>query len=280
MLSYRHAFHAGNHADVFKHLVLTLLIRSLLDKSKPFFYLDTHSGAGRYSLGSDMARKNREFDSGIGRLWRASNPPEAIRHYLEAVRTTNPGRELQWYPGSPRIARPFLRERDRMALCELHPHEARVIAAEFAGDRQVRVAHMDGYQAIKSLLPPPERRGLVHIDPAYELKDERRRVLEAVAAGFRRWATGIYAVWYPIQDRATADDFLRRCKRLGIPKVLFAEFTVQPDEPFRLNGSGMIVINPPWRLEEQLNASLPWLWEKLSDAGQGGWRVEWLAGEA
>jgi 23S rRNA (adenine2030-N6)-methyltransferase len=279
MLSYRHAFHAGIHADVFKHLVLTLLVRSLLHKEKPFFYLDTHAGAGRYHLNSEMARKNREYESGISRLWNVENPPEAVREYLAAVRTTNPGDDLRVYPGSPRIVRPFLRERDRMALCELHPTDAKLLAAEFACDRQVRVEHLDGYQGLKALLPPPERRGLVHIDPAYELKDERRRLLDAVKEGYKRWATGLFAVWYPIQDRATADDFLRRFKRLGLPKVLVAEFAVLPEEPFRLNGSGMIIINPPWRLDEQLNSVLPWLWEKLAVDGQGGWRAEWLAGE-
>ena len=279
MLSYRHAYHAGNHADVFKHWVLTLLVRSLLNKDKPFFYLDTHAGAGRYHLSSEMARKNREFDTGIGRLWREPHLPEALRPYLDAVRVTNPGRDLQWYPGSPRMVRPHLRESDRMMLCELHPSDSGIVAAEFAGDRQVRVEAMDGYQAIKALLPPPERRGLVHIDPPYELKDERRRLLGAVTEGYRRWATGMYAIWYPIQDRATADDFLRRFKRLGIPKVLAAELCVLPDEPLRLNGSGMIIINPPWQLEQQLTETLPWLSDRLAQHRQGRWRVHWLAGE-
>lgn len=279
MLSYRHAFHAGIHADVFKHLVLTLLVRSLLNKDKPFFYLDTHAGPGRYKLNSAMAQKNREYETGIGRLWREDNPPDAVGEYLTVVRSTNPGRELHRYPGSPRIVRPFLRPLDRMALCELHPNEVKLLEAEFAGDRQVRVEHLDGYQALKAMLPPPERRGLVHIDPSFELKDERRRLLDAINEGYRRWATGIFAVWYPIQDRATADDFLRRFERLGIPKTLVAEFTVLPDEPFRLNGSGMIVINPPWRLDEELNRVLPWLWEKLAIKGQGGWRVKWLTGQ-
>jgi 23S rRNA (adenine2030-N6)-methyltransferase len=279
MLSYRHAFHAGIHADVFKHLVLSLLVRSLLGKDKPFFYLDTHAGAGRYNLNSEMARKTLEYETGIGRLWHEAEPPEAVREYLAAVRATNPGRELRWYPGSPRIVRPFLRPQDRMMLCELHPNEVKLLTAEFHGDQQVRVEHRDGYQALKALLPPPERRGLVHIDPSFELKDERKRLLEAIRESYRRWATGIFAVWYPIQDRATADDFLHRFKRLGIPKTLVAEFMVLPDQAFRLNGSGMIVINPPWRVDEQLADALPWLWEKLTVEGQGGWRVEWLAGE-
>ncbi len=280
MLSYRHAYHAGNHADVFKHLVLTLLVQSLLKKEKPFFLLDTHAGAGRYHLGSEMARKNREFASGIERLWPLSQVPEEIAHYLEAVRTTNPGQELRWYPGSPRILRHFLRPQDRMVLSELHPNEAREITREFAGDRQVRVEATDGYQTLKALLPPRERRGLVHIDPAYELKDERRRVLEALAEGYRRWATGLFAVWYPIQDRASADDFLRRLGRLGLPKVLVAEFCVMPEEAFHLTGSGMILVNPPWQLDEQLKRVLPWLGQHLAVNGQGSWRVIWLGSEA
>lgn len=274
MLSYRHAFHAGNHADVFKHLVLSLLLQSLLKKEKAFFVLDTHAGAGRYHLGSEMARKNREFAGGIERLWGLPQLPEEMRPYLEAIRTTNPGQELRWYPGSPRILRHFLRPQDRLVLSELHPSEAREITREFAGDRQVRVEPADGYQTLKAQLPPRERRGLVHIDPAYELRDERRRVLEALADAHRRWATGIFAVWYPIQDRATADDFLRRLARLGLPKVLVTEFCVLPEEAFRLTGSGMILVNPPWQLDEQLRHLLPWLSTQLGVGGHGTWRVE------
>ena len=273
MLSYRHAFHAGNHADVFKHLVLSLIVQALGQKDKPFLFLDTHAGAGRYRLEGEMAQKNREFDSGIGRLWPGTSAPAAIADYLAAVRTTNPGQALRWYPGSPRIVRHFLREQDRMVLCERHPQEGRLLQQEFEGDRQVRVETADGYQALKAQLPPRERRGLVHIDPSYELKTERQAVLEAIREAHRRWATGIYAIWYPIQDRATADDFLRRVRRLGIPDVLVAELWVMPEQAFRLTGSGMIVINPPWKLEEGLRSVLPWLCERLSQHGQGGWKL-------
>jgi len=279
MLSYRHAFHAGNHADVFKHLVLTLLVRALLKKEKPFFFLDTHAGAGRYRLDGEMASKHREYQSGISRLWNHDTPPEAVAAYLDAVRTTNPGRELRWYPGSPRLIRHALREQDRMVLCELHPNDAQRLEQEFAGDRLVQVAAMDGYQALKARLPPRERRGLVHIDPAYELKDERRRVLDALADSHRRWATGIYAMWYPIQDRVTADLFRRRCQRLGLPRMLAVECCVMPEEPLRLTGSGMILVNPPWQVDEQLRGLLPWLVSRLAAEGQGRWSIEWLAGE-
>ncbi len=279
MLSYRHAFHAGNHADVLKHLVLSLAVRALLLKDKPFVFIDTHAGAGRYPLNSDMARKNREFESGIQPLWHLSKVPDAVQGYLDAVRVTNPGRELHGYPGSPRIVRPLLRPQDRMLLSELHPNESKLLAREFEGDRQVRVEAMDGYQALKAWLPPRERRGLVHIDPPYELKDERRRVLDALGSAWKRWPTGIYAVWYPIQDQATADQFCRRAQRLGLPRTLRVELCVLADEPLRLNGSGMILVNPPWQLDTALQDTLPWLWETLSVDGQGGWRVDWLNGE-
>ena len=280
MLSYRHAFHAGNHADVFKHLVLTLILRSLRDKDKPFFCLDTHAGAGRYDLQSEMASKNSESETGIIKLRGRRGLPEVCADYLAAVTAANSGGGTRYYPGSPRILRYLLRPADRLALCEIHSGEMAALAAEFTDDKQVKVYELDAYQSLKALLPPPERRGLVHIDPAYELKDERQRLLEAVKEGCRRWPTGIYAIWYPIQDRYTADDFLRRFQKLGIRKVLMAEFSVlDQDETLRLTGSGMIVINPPWKLEEQLRELLPWLWQALSVKKQGGHKVAWLVGE-
>jgi 23S rRNA (adenine2030-N6)-methyltransferase len=280
MLSYRHGFHAGLHADVFKHLVLTLLVRSLLNKDKPFFYLDTHAGAGRYNLGSEMAQKNREFETGIGRLWSEHEAPEAVDAYLAAVRKFNPADRLQVYPGSPRIVRELFRSRDRMVLCDLHSNDFRLLCAEFAGDRQVRVEKLDGYQALKALLPPIERRGLVLIDPAFELKNEWRNLLDGIQEAYRRWATGIFAIWYPIQDRMASDEFLRRLGRTDIRKILVAELSIlDSGGALALTGSGMLVINPPWQLEEQLRKLLPWLWGKLSANRQGTYRVDWLVGE-
>lgn len=280
MLSYRHAFHAGNHADVFKHLVLSLITRSLLQKEKPFFYLDTHGGAGRYRLDSAMARKNHEYQSGIAKLWEEVGMPADLQDYWQAVKSLNPGERLNNYPGSPRIVRNGLREQDRMVVCELHPAEVKELEWEFEGDRQVKVENVDGYFSVKSLLPPKERRGLVHIDPAFELKDERLRLLDAVQEGHRRWATGIFAIWYPIQERHVADDFLRRLSRTGIRKILLAEFSIlDSDDTLRLCGSGMAIINPPWKLEGQLKGLLPWLWSKLAVEGQGRHKVEWLVGE-
>jgi len=205
MLSYRHAFHAGNFADVFKHVLLVQLVRALRGKDKPFCLLDTHAGAARYDLGSAPARKNREFADqnrefadGIGRLWRQPGLSSELGDYLDRVRALNPDGELRWYPGSPRIARDLLRPNDRLILAELHPTEFPLLKAEFRNDRQVAAHHTDGYAALNAFLPPPERRGLVLLDPPYELKDEFERLAEAVRRIHRRWATGIAAVWYPI----------------------------------------------------------------------------------
>ena len=280
MLSYRHAFHAGNHADVFKHWILSLILEALIRKEKPFFVLDTHAGAGRYMLDGEMAQRNGEFRGGIGRIWTTSERYPALAPYLSAIRTTNPGRDLHWYPGSPRIMRHFLRAQDRMILTELHPTDRVILSREFEGDRQVRVEARDGYEALKALLPPKERRGLVHIDPAFERKDERARLAEAVQEAHRRWATGIYAIWYPIQDRSGADDLCRRIRRLGIPKTLVAECNIAAPSPERLTGSGMIIINPPYPLEETLATELPGLVQALEMPEGGSHRLEWLVSEA
>ena len=279
MLSYRHAFHAGNHADVFKHWVLSLILEALGRKDKPYFVLDTHAGAGRYALESSMARKNSEFSGGIGRIWRHPERFSALEPYLSAVRTTNPGEQIRSYPGSPRIIRHFLRPQDRLVLTELHPTDSVLLAREFEGDRQVRVEVRDGYEALKALLPPSERRGLVHIDPAFERKDERPRLVQALSEAHRRWSTGIYAIWYPIQDRGGADDLCRRIQRLQIPKTLVAECAIALPARESLTGSGMILINPPYSLEEQLREGLPALVDGLESPEGGSFRLEWLVPE-
>jgi len=280
MLSYRHGFHAGNFADVFKHAVLSLLVQGFLRKDKPFLYLDTHAGAGRYDLGSVMAKKNSEFAGGIGRLWKQDEVPQTLRAYREAVAALNHGQALKLYPGSPRIVRHFLRAKDRMVLCELHSKEVEHLQQEFQADRRVSVHPMDGYQALKAFLPPLERRGLVLIDPAFELKNERASLLEALGQAYKRFPTGTYAIWYPIQDRQATDWFHRQLVRSGIRSVLLAELRIfDEDAPLRLNGSGMVIINPPWQLDEHLKSLGPWLWEVLSPEGLGGFRLDWLVPE-
>jgi 23S rRNA (adenine2030-N6)-methyltransferase len=280
MLSYRHGFHAGNFADVLKHAVLTLCLRALHRKDKPYCYIETHAGAGRYDLSGRMASKNAEFRNGIARLWDRSDLPALLLPYLDVVRALNRSGDLRWYPGSPLIVRSLLRPRDRMALCELHPTDIVHLTELFAHDRQVTVHHRDGYAALKALLPPAERRGLVLCDPSFEMKGERGRLVDALKLAFRKWPTGIFALWHPIQDRAATDRLYRQLKDTGIPKILAVELWVLPDAAtMSLKGSGMILINPPWQIDEEVEALLPWLWETLAHDGLGQWRIEWLIRE-
>lgn len=278
MLSYRHAFHAGNFADVFKHVLLLQLIHALHRKDTPFCLLDTHAGAGRYDLHSAEARKNREFVGGIGRLWDQTGLSAELADYVEQVRALNSSDELSYYPGSPRLARAVLRPSDRLILTERHPADHAALKTEFAGDRQVAVHHADGYAALKAFLPPLERRGLVFIDPAFELKDEFDRLVEAVQRIHRRWANGIIALWYPILDRTPSLRLHRALQQLKIPAILCAELGLYPyDAPLGLHGSGMIIINPPWRLDETLARLLPELLSRLRVGDHGQTRLEWLA---
>ncbi|MBL8251101.1 MAG: 23S rRNA (adenine(2030)-N(6))-methyltransferase RlmJ [Candidatus Competibacter sp.] len=277
MLGYRHGFHAGNFADVFKHAVLVGLLEALRAKDKPFRAFDAHAGAGRYDLASASARKNREFDDGVGRLWGQPGLGPELEAYLQRVRALNPDGRLRWYPGSPRIMRDLLRPGDKLVLAELHSSEFPRLAAEFAGDRQVAVRHGDGYALLESFLPPPERRGLVLLDPAYERKDEFERVAGAVRSIHRRWANGVVAIWYPILERAPSARFQRELQASAIPAILCAELERYPaDGPPGLRGCGMIVVNPPWRLDQKLRRLLPELlcWLRVGDRGRV--RLEWL----
>lgn len=285
MLSYRHAFHAGNFADVCKHTILTLLVQALLRKDKPFIYIDTHAGAGRYDLQSETARRNREFDTGIGRLWASDDAPAGVSAYLEAVAACNAQREAgaaprmpRWYPGSPRIVRHFLRPDDRMVLGELHSSEVPLLQREFRGDPQVRIIRGDGYHLLKSQLPPIERRGLVLIDPSYERREEVDHIVEAVREGHQRWASGCYAIWYPIMPKVPVAALHRRLLATGIDKLLCAELCVMPeDNPLGINGTGMLIINPPYQLDQAIADALPWLWQRLTDNGSGRHSLRWLA---
>lgn len=278
-VNYRHVFHAGNFADVFKHLVLSLLLKSLHRKDKPFFYLDTHAGAGRYDLLSEAAQKTGEYRDGIQRLWDDLPLPET-EDYLAAVRGLNERNRLRYYPGSPRIARFFLRPQDRAVLFELQPDEFRHLQSEFDGDRQATVRQQDGYAGLKAVLPPPERRGLVMVDPPYESDDEYDRVVEGLRLAHARWDSGMYALWYPIKARAPVDRFHRQIRDTGIRKILIAEISpYAEDSVFRLNGCGMLIINPPWKLSETLTALLPRLLEKMRKHPAGHAQSAWLVPE-
>ncbi|EGR1465313.1 23S rRNA (adenine(2030)-N(6))-methyltransferase RlmJ [Vibrio cholerae] len=279
MLSYRHSFHAGNHADVLKHIVQSLILNSLQQKEKPFVYHDTHSGVGRYDLTHEWSEKTGEYKQGIARVWQQENIPAELDSYLDAIRQLNQGETLRYYPGSPRVARAHLREQDRMVLTELHPSDYPLLEQEFHRDRQVSIYKEDGFARLKASLPPQERRGLVLIDPPYELAKEYRDVVQAIAQSYKRWATGIYAIWYPVVNRCDIDDMVEGLQGLGIRKILQIELGVSPDTNERgMTASGMIVVNPPWTLESQMQTILPFLKQAIAPA-TGHYKVEWVVPE-
>jgi 23S rRNA (adenine2030-N6)-methyltransferase len=278
-MNYRHIYHAGNFADVFKHVVLIQLLKSLHQKESPFCYLDTHAGIGRYDLASEAAQKTGEYQLGIQRLWGAKPLPELV-DYLAVVRAMNDKDSLRYYPGSPAVARAFLRPQDRMVLLELHPDEFVLLQKRYADDKQVVVQRQDAYAGLKALLPPKEKRGLVLIDPPYESPGELDQVVVGLRTAHDRWATGIYALWYPIKDRPPVERFHRALIASGIRKQLLVEFSPYPeDSGFRLNGCGMVIVNPPWKLEASLRQLLPSLLGVLQQHPAARTTVSWLVPE-
>ncbi|HKQ29848.1 MAG TPA: 23S rRNA (adenine(2030)-N(6))-methyltransferase RlmJ [Burkholderiales bacterium] len=278
-MNYRHLFHAGNFADVFKHTALLSLLRALHKKDTPICYLDTHAGSARYDLAAPEAERSPEYRDGIARLWEAPLSG-ALADYVETVRSFNADGRLRVYPGSPHLARRRLRAQDRMILCEKHPAEYARLRAEFACDAKTAAHERDGFEAMKALLPPKERRGLVLIDPAYERPDEFDRMLTALDAARTRWPTGIYAVWLPIKNRAAATAFYDGARKSEWTKVLAAELLLFPEDTrFRLNGCGMVFFNPPWGFDDALRALLPELLDRLGRADTGHTSVDWLVEE-
>lgn len=262
-----------------KHIVQSLILNSLQQKEKPFVYHDTHSGVGRYDLTHEWSEKISEYKQGIARIWQQDNIPAELDSYLDAIRQLNQGETLRYYPGSPRVARAHLREQDRMVLTELHPSDYPLLEQEFHRDRQVSIYKEDGFARLKASLPPQERRGLVLIDPPYELAKEYRDVVRAIAQSYKRWATGIYAIWYPVVNRCDIDDMLEGLQGLEIRKILQIELGVAPDTNERgMTASGMIVINPPWTLESQMQTILPFLKQAIAPA-TGHYKVEWVVPE-
>jgi 23S rRNA (adenine2030-N6)-methyltransferase len=269
MLAYRHAFHAGNHADVLKHLVYSEVLRHMAAKDKPFHVVDTHAGAGAYSLTEGYALKKGEFEQGIARLWRVADAPAAVMRYLDVVRRFNGGGsrrwpELQQYPGSPLVAQPLLRDADTLHLYELHPTDAKLLEANIAEHRNVRMRQVDGFASLKAELPPPSRRGVVLIDPPYELVQDYTAVLNTVRDALKRFPQAVILVWIPQVRRVEAHELPKRLQAAATaaPKGwLHARLTAQPAdaEGFGLMGSHMFVFNPPFGLYEDLDASLPWL---------------------
>ena len=270
MLSYRHAFHAGNHADVLKHCTLVQLLRHLNQKEKPYWFVDTHAGAGRYRLDSEAAMKNAEFEGGIDRLWKRTDLPPALADYVGMVRGMNSDGRLKHYPGSPWLAYELMRASDRLRLFDLHSTDVRLLEKTFAkAGARVEIRHADGFQELKAVLPPPPRRGLVLIDPAYEDKRDYLRVVAALKEGLTRFATGTFVVWYPCLQRGDATQLPEKLRKLPA-KWLDARLTVAAPaaDGFGMHGSGMFVVNPPWTLAATLAEVLPFLVAVLGqDAG-------------
>jgi 23S rRNA (adenine2030-N6)-methyltransferase len=282
-LNYRHAFHAGSFADVFKHAVLCRILLHLRGKEAPFRVLDTHAGAGLYDLASPEASRGGEWKDGIARLLAADLPAGAralLAPYLDVVGALNAPATLAAYPGSPAFVRAWLRGDDRLIACELEPGAFASLRRALQHDPRVRCLEMDGWTALKAYVPPKERRGLVLVDPPFERADELRRLADAVAGAHGKWPTGIYALWYPIKGRTEPDALAKRLRRHAIPKMLRAELTVSPlRDPARLNGSGLILINPPWTLQGELETLLPALARALGRDGASRCTVDWLVPE-
>lgn len=279
MLSYRHAFHAGNHADVLKHAVLLQALDYLKRKDKPFLFIDTHAGAGLYDLAGPWPQKNREYDGGIGRLLKCPQLPGELEDYVGLVRSLNDHGPLQRYPGSPWLAAERLRAQDRARLFELHPADFEALHALFLRAKRVKVAQEDGFQALPSLLPPAQRRALVLIDPPYEVKQDYATAVTALQAAWRRFPAAVYLLWYPVVRRAGIDRLERDLKDSGMRDVLQIELSVAPENAGGMQTSGLIIVNPPWTLKPQLQGLLQFLADTLGQEGQGSYRIATLIGD-
>ena len=276
MLAYRHAFHAGNHADVLKHTLLTRVLRHMNTKAKGYRLIDTHAGAGGYSLEGRYAQKKGEYEHGILRLWERDDLPEALADYLSLVRRFNPERRLEQYPGSPAFAQMLLRAQDQLRLFELHPTDHRILASYLGAIKGAEVFDTDGFDGLKGQVPPSTRRGVVLIDPSYEGNADYARVVAALRDAVARFAEGVYVVWYPQVTKLEAARLPRRLEALAPKGWLHARLTVQqPDSlGFGLAGSGVFVINPPYTLHDELQAVLPYLTDVLGQYDGANYLLE------
>ena len=280
-MNYRHAFHAGNHADVLKHVVLLALCDALVAKPSPCFALDTHAGRGLYRLRADEALRSGEAQGGVGRLGDAGEDPLLTR-YLAAVQACRDAHGADAYPGSPWLLAHALRGQDRIACCELQPEEAAALRSTFRGEARIAVHARDGYAAMHALLPPRDGaqrigRGLVLVDPPYEAQlGEFETALAALRDGLARWPQGVFALWYPIKQRRALQPFYRAARALDTRSTLLCELLVRPDDsPLRMNGSGLLVLNPPWKLDAALAPALEAMAAALGERGAGS-RLHWL----
>ena len=282
MLSYLHAYHAGNFADVLKHSILIHTLDYLAQKPKPYFYLDTHSGPGLYKLSDSESQKNEEYLNGIAPLWQSKNLPPPIVRYKQVIQQCNQennSQNLEYYPGSPWIAANLTQEFDRLNFCELHPRESESLANNFQHDHRIKQFNQDGFQRAITSLPPKERRGMVLIDPPYEIKQDYERVVEVLITSHKRFATGTYAIWYPVVKRQTIQKMLNDIQHSGIRNIQLFELGLQPDTSERgMTSSGMIVINPPWTLWQAMEESLPFLAKQLGGE-KGVYQIKQLVPE-
>ena len=279
MLSYRHGFHAGNYADVLKHSALSLVFEYMCKKDKPFAYIDTHAGAGSYSLKNDMAIKTGEFNEGVLKLWEQDGLPEELAPYMHALKKQNKKGNLTYYPGSPQVALSFLRSNDAMRLFELHPKDANILKKNIPSKSRFQVEHKDGYEGLKSALPPVSRRGVVLIDPSYELKSEYRASIKAIEMGVKRFATGTYMLWYPVVDRKLIQGMEKYWVKTGINNVLQVEYCREPDSPgYGMTGTGLFIVNPPWQLANQMTTVME-VMNRYMDSGKAVSRVVQLVAE-
>lgn len=281
-MNYRHAFHAGNFADVFKHAVFTRILVHLREKSTPFRVVDTHAGAGLYDLSGPESIRSGEWRGGIGRLMDV-NLTASVRAllapYLDTVTSFNPSAGLRRYPGSPMLALKLMRPQDRLIACELEPNAAASLIRELRPDRRAKVVAINGWTGLNAYVPPKERRGLVIIDPPYEERDEFVRAATSIESAHRKWRTGCFMLWYPIKARSDPDRLAKCIRGAAIAKVLRAELQLVAPHPDRLTGAGVIIIGPPWMLENELRQLMPELVSALGQGPGSGFSLDWLAGE-
>ena len=282
-MNYRHIYHAGNFADVLKHAVLARLIVYLQQKDKAFRVIDTHAGIGLYDLSSTEAQKTGEWQNGIGKLMAAALPEDVtawLAPYLDAVRALNPEGGVKLYPGSPKLTRMLMREQDRLSAMELHPADCETLRDLFEGDYHVRVTELDGWLSLGAHLPPKEKRGIVLVDPPFEIEGEYERLVDGLMKAYRRFPGGTYCLWYPLKKGAPIKDFHEALKQTEIPKMLCAELSVRSDrETTGLSGSGLIIVNPPYTLHDELKTILPVLKSLLAQDRFASTRNVWLRGE-
>ncbi|MBB3228677.1 23S rRNA (adenine2030-N6)-methyltransferase [Luteibacter sp. Sphag1AF] len=281
-MNYRHAYHAGNFADVLKHMVLIALLDAMKSKPTPFCFIDTHAGRGLYDLRGAEARKTGEADDGIGQLRSATGLPPLLWKLLETVKAAGDGDDsLRFYPGSPWIAGHMMRPTDGAQLCELRLDEADALRHLFRNDSRVHVHQRDGYEALKALTPPKEKRGLVLIDPPFEAQEAEFRLIEkSLKSALERWPTGVYAVWYPIKVRSHVQPFHRWLTKCGARRVLMTEILLNPENtPLRLQGTGVAIVNAPWKLDDTLRDSLRYLAKVLGKERQAEYKLSWLVEE-